>query len=205
MIAALFVETNGVYYCLPEVDTWDEVRDARNYAGPWPVVAHPPCARWSRLAGFVEYRFGYKRGDDGGCFAAALAAVREYGGVMEHPAYSDAWSTFGLPSPPAGGGWQRGMCGGWSCHVEQIRYGHGARKQTWLYAYGVSLLPSLRWGQSPAGTQRFRSSTMRRANGTARADRGKPGLTSRALSATPIEFRDILIAMARSANPKETI
>ena len=47
-VAALYVETNGVYYGLPDVDPWDEERDARLYDGPWPVVAHPPCARWVR-------------------------------------------------------------------------------------------------------------------------------------------------------------
>jgi hypothetical protein len=199
MIAALYVETGGVYWDLDGVDPWDEARDARLYTGPWPVVAHPPCARWSRLAGFVEARFGYKRGDDGGCFESAIASVRQFGGVLEHPAYSDAWPAFGLPTPLAGGGWQRGLCGGWSCQVEQIWYGHRARKPTWLYAFGVSSLPSLRWGAAPAGTQPFRSSTMRRANGQPRADRDKPGLSSRALAATPIEFRDTLIAIARSA------
>lgn len=38
MIAALFVEPGGVYYGMPDVDPWDESRDARAYAGPWPVV-----------------------------------------------------------------------------------------------------------------------------------------------------------------------
>lgn len=89
MIAALFVETGGVYFA-PGFDPWDIKRDARLYAGPHPVIAHPPCARWCRLAGLVEKRWGHKRGDDGGCFAAALAAVRRWGGVLEHPAYSDA-------------------------------------------------------------------------------------------------------------------
>src|ERR1700746_705970 len=69
MIAALYVETNGVYYNLPHVDPWDEARDARLYAGPWPVVAHPPCARWGRyFSGGPSARVRRKLGDDGGCF-----------------------------------------------------------------------------------------------------------------------------------------
>ena len=46
MIAALYVQTGGAYYGLPDVDPWDEARDARLYAGPHPVVAHPPCGQW---------------------------------------------------------------------------------------------------------------------------------------------------------------
>lgn len=149
MIAALFVERGGAYWDLPGVDPWDEERDARLYAGPWPVVAHPPCSRWCRLAGLVEARWGHKRGEDGGCFASALASVRRWGGVLEHPAYSDAWAAFGLPRPPTRhGGWNRGFCGGWTCHVEQGRYGHPAKKATWLYVYGVRELPALTWGST---------------------------------------------------------
>jgi hypothetical protein len=81
-IAALYVERGGVYWDLPGVDPWDEERDARKYAGPWPVVAHPPCARWG------NYWFGgprpeqrrFELGADDGCFAAAIAAVRRWGG-----------------------------------------------------------------------------------------------------------------------------
>ena len=51
MIAALYVESRGVYAGLPDVDLWDRDRDARIYAGPWPVVAHPPGARWGRSWG----------------------------------------------------------------------------------------------------------------------------------------------------------
>lgn len=148
MIAALFVQKNGCYFGLPDVDPWDEARDARLYAGPWPVVAHPPCSRWCRLAGLVEARWGYKKGDDGGCFESALNNVRRVGGVLEHPAYSDAFAHYGLPEPRPGG-WQRGICGGWVCHVEQWHYGHAAKKATWLYAFGVSELPSLIWGVTP--------------------------------------------------------
>ena len=56
MIAALFVDRRGCYSGLPDVDLWDESRDARLYKGPYPVVAHPPCARWCKLAGLVEAR-----------------------------------------------------------------------------------------------------------------------------------------------------
>lgn len=46
MIAALYVQTDGVYADIPDVELWDEARDARLYTGPHPVVAHPPCQRW---------------------------------------------------------------------------------------------------------------------------------------------------------------
>ena len=99
MIAALFVEPRGEYSKFPGVDLWDQSRDARLYSGPHPVVAHPPCGRWCQLAGLVEARWGHKRGDDGGCFAAALAAVRRWGGVLEHPAWTKAWPAHGLAVP----------------------------------------------------------------------------------------------------------
>ncbi len=133
VIAALYVETGGVYYGLDDVDPWDEERDARLYAGPWPVVAHPPCARWSRLAGFTEARFGLKRGEDGGCFLAALHAVQRFGGVLEHPAYSAAFSYYGLPKPNRYGGWTHHLLdAGATAYVEQGRYGLPVKKATWL-------------------------------------------------------------------------
>ena len=197
MIAALYVERNGCYAGLPDVELWDESRDARLYAGPWPVVAHPPCSRWCRLAGLVEARWGHKRGDDGGCFAAALEAVRRYGGVLEHPAYSDAWLTFDLPPPIPGGGWQRGICGGWACHVEQGRYGHPAKKATWLYAFGIGDPPSLRWGAVP--DRRSKALVSWCANHV-KSGEVRPRVGKKAASATPIEFRDVLLGIARQVN-----
>ncbi len=174
---------------------WDKVRDARKYNGPHSVVAHPPCSRWCRLAGLVEARWGHKRGDDGGCFRAALSSVRQWGGVLEHPAYTDAWSAYDLPTPPRHGGWQRGLCGGWSCHVEQGRYGHPAKKATWLYAYNVNFLPQLRWGSIPDGESSALVSWC--GNRTNKFD-DRPRVGKAAASKTPDEFRDILISMARS-------
>ena len=189
MIAALFVQRGGAYWDLEGVDPWDKKRDARKYAGPWPVVAHPPCQLWVNFA-FVNFkRWGGEHnrpGNDGGCFASALHSVRTYGGVLEHPADSRAWSAHDLPAPPHGGGWSRGICGGWACEVWQSAYGHKARKRTWLYFVG-STPPVLRWTRAP-GTHQI-----------GWFDRNKPTLNKREANATPHAFRDVLIAMARSA------
>lgn len=199
-VAALYVEAGGGYY-VPGVDPWDVTRDARLYAGPWPVVAHPPCQRWGRYAtGSPRKPRQYQVGDDGGCFAAALAAVRRWGGVLEHPAYSKAWPTFGLGKPPTAGGWVRAdRYGGWTCHVEQGWYGHVSNKPTWLYACSA-VLPELHWGR---GAQRIHPRALE-LHGYERARRigmlamigGKD--RTRLRNATPPEFRDVLLGMARS-------
>ena len=195
MIAALFVQTNGSYFSLPDVDPWDERRDARLYDGPHAVVAHPPCSRWCRLAGLVEARWGHKRGEDGGCFASALASVRRWGGVLEHPAYSDAWKAFQLRSPRSGGQWERADAqGGWTCYVEQHRYGHRAKKATWLYAHGVEL-PELRWGLLADNASTALVSKY--GNHVASGER-RPRVVQAAASKTPVGFREALLGMART-------
>ena len=166
------------------------------------------------------------KGDDHGCFAAALAAVRTWGGVLEHPEASAAWRAFGLMKPPKRGGWiVADWLGGWTCCVEQGHYGHRARKATWLYACRVAL-PSLRWGRSSSRVvidQGFHSAEERRAfmrppagmsyelrqkrrawiEARAKAT-GKEllclermGRSERA--ATPPQFRDLLLSMARGS------
>jgi hypothetical protein len=195
VIAALFVERGGVYYGLPDVDPWDEERDARQYSGPWPVVAHPPCTAWCRLAGLVEARWGHKKGEDGGCFDSALESVRRFGGVLEHPAHSDAFKAFSLPIPQRGGGWSRGLCGGWSCYVEQGRYGHGARKGTWLYSFGVPL-QALRFGWSKDNGGK---AVVSNCGNRIPLDGSRVRLIKKEAARTPLEFRDALLSIARSA------
>jgi len=199
LIAALFVAKGGCYFGLPNVDPWDEERDARKYAGPHSVLAHPPCSRWCRLAGLVEARWGHKRGDDGGCFASALASVRTWGGVLEHPAYSDAFPAFGIPAPLREGGWQRTIDGGAVAHVEQGRYGHPAKKATWLYAFGVRELPSLDWRTSLDVESKALVSW---CGNHVKSGENRPRVGKKAAAATPIAFRDLLIAMAESANAR---
>lgn len=203
MIAALFVEAHGIYSTMPDrVDPWSIERDARTYDGPWSVVAHPPCSRWCRLAGLVEACWGHKRGDDGGCFASALASVRKWGGVLEHPAYSDAWAAYGINAPPTGGGWVNAdFVGGWTCYVEQSRYGHAAKKATWLYACKTDL-PSLRWGH--VADQEVKALVSWCGNHT-RADEKRPRLGKKAAAASPRIFAELLISIAESATRRREV
>ena len=212
MIAALYVETNGCYYGLPNVEPWDEARDARKYAGPWPVVAHPPCQRWGKMwAGSPLHiaRTGERKvkGDDGGCFAAALEDVRRYGGILEHPKGSHAWAHFGLNKPHQEGGWIKADDhGGWTCCVEQGRYGHYARKPTWLYAVGCDL-PELDWGigehRIPAwAIEKYGEKRARRIGEL--SFRGG-GVDSSPRIGTPEAFRDLLLSIARTAKQRNPI
>lgn len=199
MVAALFVAKGGCYFGLPDVDPWDKDRDARLYAGPHPVVAHPPCERWSRFwHGSTRKPHQYRLGDDGGCFFAALHAVRTWGGVLEHPADSKAWEWFGLATPSRRGGWHAADRWGFTCYVEQGFYGHFSRKGTWLYASGVDL-PDLRWGcaaqrQHPVALAKHGYEKARRIGMVAMIG-GKRKKEIR--DATPIPFRDLLLGMAR--------
>jgi len=195
-IAALYVQSGGCYFGLEGVDPWDKQRDARNYPGPDPVVAHPPCQRWCRLAGLVEKRWGHRSGEDGGTFASALHVVRMFGGVLEHPAFSAAWPAFALTRPPRAGGWVRAdTFGGYTCHVEQSRYGHVAKKATWLYAARVQL-PDLLWGSVP---DREITARVSWCGNRVWSGADRRCLSSREASATPHMFRDVLISTARSA------
>ena len=169
-IAALYVHSQGPYMNRPDIDAWDIKRDAKCYPGSDPVIAHPPCKRWGRYwHGGPSAKERMVMGDDDGCFEHALAMVRQYGGVLEHPEASGAWDHFGLMRPPKDGGWvSSGMFdGGWTCCVEQGHYGHKARKATWLYVYGAHDLPELKWGKSEAYAKlddEFRSAAERAAS-----------------------------------------
>lgn len=201
MVAALYVDQAGAYAGVDGIDLWDEARDARRYAGPHPVVAHPPCQRWGRYWGGAPNKpHQYRLGDDGGCFAAALGAVRQWGGVLEHPKDSHAWAAFGLAKPPTSGGWIRADdCGGWTCCVEQGHYGHFSRKPTWLYAVTPHRPPDLTWGRSPqrihpVALERYGYAKARRIGVMAMVG-GKD--KTRIREATPPEFRDLLLSIAR--------
>lgn len=83
MIAALFVEEDGVYTKLPGVDAWGVGRDARRYRGPHRVIAARK-ATWLYAIGIAtpDLRWGPSSGlrlDEGFHSAAERKACRKQG------------------------------------------------------------------------------------------------------------------------------
>lgn len=188
-IAALYVDTNGPYPKMAGVDCWDEKRDARRYTGSLPVLAHPPCGRWCGMARMNERRWGAKVGDDGGCFKAALSAVRRCGGVLEHPARSIAWSTFDLQKPgPAG--WNRVSDKEWVGEVWQSAYGHKATKRTWLLYVGETAPLEFDTAR-PRGSHQI-------GGGVHTGNRLLPRLNGRETHLSPPPFAEYLVKLVRN-------
>jgi hypothetical protein len=200
-VAALFIDPKGIYPTLPDVECWGPEQDARLYNGPHPVVAHPPCNLWVNMAAVNWKRYKrqkpawYEGGTDEGCFKSALESVRKYGGVLEHPAGSHAWGkTYDVGRPPEPGRWWRHNFGssepdeareGWVCEVWQSAYGHKARKRTWLIYCGTRPPFDLRWDRQPGTHQ------------VGWFDRNKPTVGKKEASASPIEFAEELVKLAR--------
>ncbi|BDR09640.1 hypothetical protein CTR2_R29780 [Comamonas thiooxydans] len=125
-VAVLFARTDSIYKNLKDVDVYDITRDARTYDGPHPAVAHPPCRAWGRLRAFAR-----PRPDERNLGRLAVALIREFGGVLEHPAGSTLWLAQHLPKPGTRDSW-----GGWTLAAPQKWWGHKAEKETWFYIVG---------------------------------------------------------------------
>ena len=126
MIAVLFARADSVYKTLPGCDVWDAERDARKWPGGVPLVAHPPCRAWGRLRHMAN-----PRAEEKDLARFAVAKIREFGGVLEHPAHSTLWADQGLPAPG-----KHDATGGWTLPISQSWWGHRAEKATWLYIVG---------------------------------------------------------------------
>lgn len=124
-VVALFVDPRGPYPGIVR-DWYDEARDARTYTGTLPVVAHPACGPWGRLAHLCTKQ----NRDDA---LVAVEQVRRCGGVLEHPKDSRLWRAADMPRPGDG----RDAFGGYTIAVEQWWWGHRAIKPTWLYIVGA--------------------------------------------------------------------
>lgn len=125
-VAVLFARKDSNYKDMPQCDVYDIDRDARNFAGGAPIVAHPPCRAWGRLRTFAK-----PRADEKDLAIFAVQSIRAFGGVLEHPKGSTLWPTAGLPAPG-----QRDEFGGWTLPIFQSWWGHRAEKATLLYIVG---------------------------------------------------------------------
>jgi len=187
-VAALYIDPGGPYPTLPDVECWDESRDARKYDGPWPVVAHPPCRNYSKLRHLAT-------GDDSDCAPRAIAQVHAFGGILEHPAGSLLWKAAGLPLP--GELWNE--YNGYTVELEQVEWGHVARKRTWLYVVGAPR-GALEAPPFP-GRQPTHWASGRRGMANP-ADNVPPGIkvcSAQQRRRTPIEFARYLVRLAESA------
>lgn len=184
MVAVLFARRDSVYKTLPDVDVWDEDRDARKWPGGCPVVAHPPCRLWGEM-----YKLATKAPAEEKLLALeAIQYVRKNGGIVEHPKKSRLWKAISAPMPWLG----TDRFGGWTVDTDQYRFGHRAHKCTRLYIVGCkpNALPPIpfRIGRAPnVITQRLR--------------KGHPRFRSRVTDAereqTPIAFALWLVEVAK--------
>jgi hypothetical protein len=177
-VAVLFARSDSVYKTLPGCDVWDIERDARWWPGGGPVVAHPPCRAWGRLRQFAK-----PRDDEKELAPWAVDRIRQFGGVLEHPAESSLWAHCSLPRP----GRAPDDFGGWSLMVRQCDFGHKAEKLTWLYVVGVHPddLPDMPARKEPTHVIR------------GDADAVLPSVTKPEREHTPIEFARWLVEVAR--------
>lgn len=186
-VAALFVDARGPYPTLLGPNwCWDIARDARTYSGPAPVVAHPPCRNWGKLRHLAT-------GDDSDCGPIAVSLVRRFGGVLEHPAGSLLWSACGMPRP----GELPDAWGGRTVQVDQVRWGHVARKPTWLYIVGPCVFGPLPPKRAPTHYVSGARERKIKTGGTV-----PPGIkicSSQQRRRTPKAFAELLIRLARSA------
>lgn len=171
MVAVLFARRDSVYKSFAGLDVYDEARDARTWPGGCPVIAHPPCRGWGRLRGMANPAEG-----ELDLARFAVDAVRSYGGVVEHPAFSLLWDDKGLPEPGV-----RDAFGGVTYPVLQSWWGHRAPKLTFLYVVGVGELPRVPFA---LGTPGGRVELMGRAE----------------REATPWAFAAWLVDLARSCS-----
>lgn len=128
MVAVLFARSDSVYKTLPDCDVFDLDRNALSFRGGMPVVAHPPCRAWGRFRKVAKPRIGEKE-----LALYAIQAVRQYGGVLEHPAYSSLWTAANLPLPG-----QIDIHRGFTFACPQFWWGHKAAKASWFYICGIS-------------------------------------------------------------------
>ena len=185
-VAVLFARVDSIYKTLPGCDVWDMQRDALAWPGGYPVVAHPPCRAWGQLSHMANPLPG-----EMDLARWAVAQVRRWGGVLEHPKLSRLWADQGLPRPG-----QHDAFGGWTLGIHQNWWGHRTEKATLLYISGcaprnIPDMPAPQLGESShviAGSR----SRQRRDH-----PRFRPEVTKPEREQTPPDLARWLVELAR--------
>ncbi len=126
-VAVLFARKTSIYKSISCCDVYDLERDALSFPGGIPVVCHPPCRSWGKLASLAtRVRPGEKE-----LAFYAVDQVRKNGGVLEHPKGSKLFDSL-----PCVGSIDK--FGGFVLGVNQSWWGHSGLKPTLLYVCGVS-------------------------------------------------------------------
>ena len=119
MITALCVRSDGPYPAMG-VDCYTKDRDAFNFKGKNPVIAHPPCRAWGS---YRHKSLHSQREKDLAIFC--LDVVRRNGGVLEHPVKSVLWELLGPDDE--------------TLVIDQHWFGHPSQKRTRLLVSKVQL------------------------------------------------------------------
>lgn len=111
-VAVLWCEPRSNYWeLLQRCEVYTERKNARTYAGPFPVICHPPCGPWGK------YKANCHHSKEDGILA--MQFVHQWGGIVEHPVGSSLFREHGTTG-----------------RIEQVNqgdFGHKALKPTLLY------------------------------------------------------------------------
>lgn len=198
MVAVLFARRDSIYKSFNDLDVFDFERNALNFTGGAPVIAHPPCRAWGELSHLAKPRQGEKE-----LAFFAVDAVRKNGGVLEHPKKSKLWVEIGINAPG-----QKDAAGGWVLPISQHWFGHRAEKKTYLYIVGIEpgqlpIMPMVLGGSTHVITQ-----PGRKANGIRlkKGDKGwRPEVTKAEREHTPKELAAWLVDVARTIEANRAI
>lgn len=119
-ITVLCTAPKSNYLRIPDLDLYDLARDAYTFAGSNPVIAHPPCAQWSRMKAFSKPD-ARSKALGGYCFEF----IKQNGGILEHPAGSSLFKYLGVKP---------------TLSINQSWFGFPCRKTTYLYFHGYEPL-----------------------------------------------------------------
>lgn len=174
MVSVLCAARNSVYKSLQDVSVYDIDRDCRTFDMLTPVVAHPPCRAWSA---FCSHQAKPAPGEKE-LAPFCVEAIRQCGGVLEHPAHSKLWKELNLPKP------DEGMRDGlWTVALNQSWFGDIRSKRTWLLVSGIRVVNVPVMPHCVSG-DRQRWNTMSKSK----------------RAATPMQFAKWLLMLARQSS-----